>query len=122
MKCDDFTRNWYATRGVDVGEEVISRSTTTAPTEPDTAARGVHRFDEDTIQSCLYLVHKPKKDYAKRLANEGHVLKFKCKMVTSNPVDAERVFVLNFYLEDDTIMIFEQMIPTLASWAENSKP
>ena len=34
-------------------------------------------------------------------------------MVTSNPVDAERVFVLNFYLEDDTIMIFEQMIPNL---------
>ena len=70
--------------------------------------------DEDTIQSCLQLIpQKPKKDYAKRLANEGHVLRYKCRMVTRNPVDGERVFVIKFYLEDDTIMIFEQMVPNL---------
>lgn len=62
----------------------------------------------------MYLLPpKPKKDYAKRLANEGHVLRYKCRMVTSNPVDAERIFVIKFYLEDDTIMIFEQMVPNL---------
>lgn len=70
--------------------------------------------DEDTIQSCLYLIPpKPKQDYVKRLKNEGHVLRYKCRMVTPNPVDAERIFVIKFYLEDDTIMIFEQMVPNL---------
>ena len=70
--------------------------------------------DEDTIQSCLYLIPpKPKQDYVKRLKNEGHVLRYKCRMVTPNPVDAERIFVIKFYLEDDTIGIFEQMVPNL---------
>ena len=70
--------------------------------------------DEDTIQSCLQLIpQKPRQDYVKRLKNEGFILRYKCRMVTSNPVDAERVFVLKFYMEDDTIEIFEQMVPNL---------
>ena len=116
MKCDDFTRNWYDERGVDVGREAKYPDPPPPLPRNQIPARDAFTIgsDEDTIQSCLYLVPpKPKKDYAKRLANEGHVLKFKCKMVTSNPVDAQRVFVLNFFLEDDTIMIFEQMVPNL---------
>ena len=39
MKCDGFTRNWYATRGVDVGEEVKYPDPPPPLPEPDTAAR-----------------------------------------------------------------------------------
>ena len=116
MKCDEFTRNWYKERGIDVGMD--AKYPDPPPPLPRNKIPPRDAFtigsDEDTIQSCLYLVPpKPKPDYAKRLANEGHVLKYKCKMVTANPVDAQRIFVLNFFLEDDTIMIFEQMVPNL---------
>ncbi len=124
MKCDEFTRRWYAdgdaaagrAGGVEVGEEQAY------PPPPPPLPRNkipprdafTIGSDEDTIQSCLYLVPpKPKKDYAKRLRHEGQVLRFKCRMVTRNAVDAQRQFVVKFYLEDDTIMIFEQMVANL---------
>ena len=116
MKCDDFTRTWYEQRR----EEVGSNQAYPPPPPPlprnEIPARDAFTIgsDEDTIQSCKYLIPpKPKKDYVKRLKNEGHVLRYKCRMVTRNPVDAERIFVIKFYLEDDTITIFEQMVPNL---------
>lgn len=36
------------------------------------------------------------------------MLKFHAKMVTNDPVDRNRVFIISFYLCDDSISVFEK--------------
>lgn len=36
------------------------------------------------------------------------MLNFRAKMMTSDPTDRERVFIISFYLCDDSISVFEQ--------------
>ena len=116
MKCDEYTREWYRDRGIDVGQEV--KYPDPPPPLPRNTIPPRDAFtigsDEDTIRSCLAVVPtKPRPDYKKRIANAGMALRFKTKIVTKHPVDSMRRFVLKFHLEDDTISIFEQLVPNL---------
>ena len=114
--CDGATRQWYWDRGVDVGANL--------PKPKPAPPTFVHKIpprdaftigtDEDTIQSCLYLVPpKPKKDEKKLLDNDGKILRFKAKMVSDVNVNKLRDFVVRFFLADDTIMVFEQPVMNL---------
>lgn len=38
---------------------------------------------------------------------DSKVLNFQAKMITADPVDRERVFIISFYLSNDTISVFE---------------
>lgn len=37
----------------------------------------------------------------------SNVLRFEGKMVSEDPIDRERLFIISFYLSDDTISVFE---------------
>ena len=63
----------------------------------------------DSLQNCLALAPKqPKKDVKKMLDNAGKVLRFSAKLGSVVPADQYRQFIVTYYLEDDTIAIFEQ--------------
>ncbi|KAF3843665.1 hypothetical protein F7725_002514 [Dissostichus mawsoni] len=70
--------------------------------------------EEDSLSSCQGLLPKPpQKDFRKfmdkdRCGLESNILNFRAKTVTSDPVDRERVFVISFYLSDDSISVFER--------------
>jgi len=69
----------------------------------------------DSLENCKHLVPKaPKKDFHKAMVNAPHghdmkMLRFNARMVTTDPADenADRLFIVRFYLSDDTVEIFE---------------
>ncbi len=52
----------------------------------------------------------PKKDFFKIVDNQQRILRFKAILNNNIPEDQGRMFIINFYLSDDSIQIFE--LPT----------
>lgn len=60
------------------------------------------------MTSVLSLIPKqPKKDFIKLFKNSCKIIRFTAKFCDPKPEDAERLFVVNFHLEDDTLSIHE---------------
>ncbi|XP_034144941.1 EF-hand domain-containing family member C2 isoform X2 [Esox lucius] len=112
--CDNFTKEYYRSK---YGIEDFSPVQYKAPLTPE-PPRPVPPYngfgsEEDSLCSCQGLLPKPpQKDFRKlmekdRQGLESNVLRFMGKMVTDNPIDAERVFIISFHLSDDTISVFQ---------------
>merc|ERR1719359_631542 len=106
---DDFTRQYYK----DVLKQPLEdkmevrlpeRAVPRPPTPPYT---GYGSWD-DSMSSVLHLIPKvPKKDFHKLYNNDGKILRFTGKFLKAKAEDAERRFVFNFALFDDTLSIHE---------------
>uniref|UniRef100_A0A673C7B2 EF-hand domain (C-terminal) containing 2 n=1 Tax=Sphaeramia orbicularis TaxID=375764 RepID=A0A673C7B2_9TELE len=100
--CDEFTKEYYRSK---YGIEDF-----TPGSAPPYSGFGT---EEDSLSSCQGLLLKPpQKDFRKfmekdRCGLESNVLTFCAKMVTTDPVDKDRVFIVSFYLSDDSISVFE---------------
>jgi hypothetical protein len=58
--------------------------------------------------SVLHLIPKmPKKDFNKLFKNSGKILRFTARFVDPKPEDRDRLFVFNFFLQDDCLSIHE---------------
>lgn len=108
--CDGVTQKWYlAQKGIDqqankidVSIPVVKKAELQPP--PPTGFGG----DEDSLQSWKHLVPKPKKtDLARLKAATGKTLKFKAKMISSRHTDDGRMFRITWYLDDDTMAVYE---------------
>lgn len=114
--CDEFTKKWYTTKGgrdemdfapLDISEEPEN--------VPETSLPEYNGFGslEDTQQNCVSLIPKPpKKDFHKLMYNEKKVLRFVAKFFEGEGQhlsysDIDRIFILSYFLSDDTIAIFE---------------
>lgn len=63
--------------------------------------------EEDSLGNVYRLVPKPpKKDYFKWVDNQVQ-LKLTAKLNTTNAEDVDRQFIVTFYLNDDTVMVYE---------------
>ncbi|XP_029314797.1 EF-hand domain-containing family member C2 [Cottoperca gobio] len=113
--CDDFTKDYYRSK---YGIEDFTPVQYKAPPGPK-PPRPVPPYngfgsEEDSLSSCQGLLPKPpQKDFHKfmekdRCGLDSNVLNFRAKMVTTDPVDRERVFIISFYLCDDAISVFER--------------
>ncbi|XP_047457110.1 EF-hand domain-containing family member C2 [Mugil cephalus] len=113
--CDDFTKNYYRSK---YGIEDFNPVQYKAPPAPK-PPRPVPPYngfgsEEDSLSSCQSLLPKPpQKDFRKfmekdRCGLESNVLNFRAKMMTSDAADRERVFIISFYLCDDSISVFER--------------
>ncbi|NP_001296746.1 EF-hand domain-containing family member C2 [Danio rerio] len=112
--CDYFTKEYYRSKyGI---EDFPSISYKASP--PPKPAKQVPPYtgfgsEEDSLCSCQGLLPKPpQKDFKKLMEKDrqglvSNVLRFVGKMLTDSPVDKERVFIICFYLTDDTIAVFE---------------
>jgi hypothetical protein len=110
--CDDFTRTWYKQNYGYTDDEMFriapppreARKTVTIQIPPPSLIGS----DEDTMRNVLSLHPKPAaKDELKLIELMHDVLRFRARMITKNTVDASRMFMLTFYLSDDTIQIYE---------------
>lgn len=64
--------------------------------------------DEASLSSFLYLVPmKPKTDQVKLHQMDGILLRFSAKFAKPAYVDRDRVFIITYYLANDTLQIFE---------------
>ncbi|XP_076603763.1 EF-hand domain-containing family member C2 [Chaetodon auriga] len=112
--CDDFTKDYYRSR---YNIENFTPALYKAPPAPK-PLRPVPPYngfgsEEDSLSSCQGLLPKPpQKDFLKfmekdRCGLDSNVLNFRAKMVTTDPVDRDRIFIISFYLCDDSISVFE---------------
>ncbi|KAM4560712.1 EF-hand domain-containing family member C2 [Fundulus diaphanus] len=112
--CDDFTKEYYRSK---YGIEDFTPIQYKVPPDPK-PPRPVPPYngfgsEEDSLSSCHgLLLKRPQKDLKKFLEKDrcglnSCVLRF-CAKMTRDPVDTERMFIISFYLSDDSLSVFEQ--------------
>jgi EF-hand domain-containing protein 1 len=63
---------------------------------------------EDSMASVIALQPKPPKyDMKKMFKQDMHILRFNAKLVSTEPDDESRTFIISFYCGDDTIQVYE---------------
>jgi len=107
--CDEFTRDYY--------EKVYGVSFEDIPVQFDeTVERPQIRIpphvapgtEEDSLGSFLYLIPKvPKKNFRRMMENDRKILRFMARLDTDAPEDQGRIFVVKYFLSDDTMACFE---------------
>ena len=107
--CDDFTRAWYKQRlGIDQRALTIDYSAPKIQYQPKTQYTGFGS-EEDSLQSVKTLNPKPiMKNEKKIFKCDMHILRFECKLVSTEPDDETREFMLSFFCGDDTIQVYEK--------------
>lgn len=106
LSCDRRTEAWYMTRGITqqplqvAGDEGEAFPQTLPPfngfgAENDLYAMGL------SLQPAV--VNSTQDDYQRFMAADNKVLRFECSLLGDSP----RAFVINYYLGDDTIMVYE---------------
>ena len=64
--------------------------------------------EEDSMGSVISLQPKPPKfDMKKMFKQDMHILRFNSKLVSTEPDDESRSFIISFYCGDDTIQVYE---------------
>ncbi|VDP29253.1 unnamed protein product [Echinostoma caproni] len=69
--------------------------------------------EEDSLANCKGLIPiPPKGDFRKfiekdRQGLESNILRFTARLVTNDPLDCDRLFIISCYLSDETFSIFE---------------
>ena len=65
--------------------------------------------EEDSLLNVFYLDinNKNKERYIDRFKKDKHILRFLAKMISSNPSNEDRGFLISFFCGDETIQIFE---------------
>lgn len=112
---DDFTKNFYRNKyGINNFDPVSYDS--------GNHGRHVERMnppyngfgsEEDSLASCQKIIPEPpRKDFIKWMAYdknalESNCLRFLAKIQTKDPIQADRRFIISYFMSDDTILVFE---------------
>lgn len=65
-------------------------------------------IEEDSLGSVYHLQPKPPKiDMQKMFKQDMHILRFEAKLISTEPDDETRRFIISFYCGDDTIQVYE---------------
>jgi Ca2+-binding EF-hand superfamily protein len=107
--CDPFTRTFFQQElGITQLERQDVRLPERAVPRPATPPYTGYGTWDDSMGSVLQLMpSKPKKDFKKLYFNDGKIVRFTAQFNNAKPEDAERLFVVNFHLFDDTLSIHE---------------
>jgi len=107
--CDEFTRDYYDKVYGQLFEDIpvefdesIERPQMVIPPHVAPGA------EEDSLGSFLYLIPKvPKKNFRRMMENDRKILRFLAHLDTDAPEDRGRIFVIKYFLSDDTCAVFE---------------
>ena len=106
--CDKFTHDWY-TCNMGVTQNPVKL----AKARPNVTYQAVPAYNgygsaEDSLGSVIALRPKPPKtDMKKMFKQDMHTLRFESALVSTEPDDETRKFIISFYCGDDTIQIYE---------------
>ncbi|KAL4715967.1 hypothetical protein ACJJTC_013267 [Scirpophaga incertulas] len=120
VDCDSYTKEYYrVTYGFDnfnplgqpndESKECITSSLSERALPP---WNGYGSFD-DSAENCRTVEPKaPHRDFMKfihkdRVGFDSHVLRFAARLISDQPVDKNRYFIIKYHLCDDTIGVFE---------------
>ncbi|KAM7225720.1 hypothetical protein CapIbe_023697 [Capra ibex] len=112
--CDDFTKTYYRTK---YGIENFTSIPCKAPPPPKIERKFPpytgFGSEEDSLRSCIGIMPTPPQRNFKKFmefdsyGNISNILRFFAKLMTHKCADAERMFVISYFLRDDTISVFE---------------
>ena len=107
--CDEFTRDYYekvyGVRYEDIPVQFDEQVERPQINIPPHVAPGA---EEDSLGSFLYLIPKvPKKNFRRMMENDRKILRFMARLDTATPEDQSRIFVVKYFLADDTVAVFE---------------
>lgn len=109
VKCDAFTKNFFREMGV-TQREVPLMKEESEPLVHEIPQLGDGFLPiggpEDTL-GTVYGQPKYRPDIAKRTRNSQRTLRCKAIMLADNEIDASREFMITYYMEDDTVQVFE---------------
>jgi len=121
VNCDAFTRQLYDqlhTPQVDVRLISEPRKEIVQPIPQLGDGFLAIGSNEDTM-ATIYGMPKPGKDFDKIQRNQNRLLRCKTVMLSPNHIDSTREFMITFYLEDDTIAVFEEVKRNSGIWGGN---
>ena len=113
--CDEFTKNFYKNKyGISnfdpVGYDYGNQGRHVERMNPPYNGFG---SEEDSLASCQKIIPEPpKKDFIKwmyydRNGLESNNLRFLAKIQTKDPIQADRRFIVSYFLSDDSIYVHE---------------
>ena len=106
---DQFTHNFYKEKQGKFFE--VGQIDYPKPRENTERQIPPHNGFGDEIDSLGYVYRlipeKPKKDFFKAVDNEGKILRYTARLNTRVPEDVDRRFIIQFFLSDDSISIYE---------------
>ena len=108
--CDEFTRNFMTDNfGMEYDGHTISlEDERPIPPEREIPPYTGFGSEEDSLGSFYSLVPKPPiQNWAHYFENDKKILRFVSQLDTSSPEDRERMFIISYYLADDTIAVYE---------------
>jgi len=108
-KCDEFTRQFYKQH---LGIDQVDYEIKPPPVETVEFSFPPHTgfgAEEDSLASCLHLRPKPPpKDLVKLMTLSGKIFRFLSSCDNGVPEDVDRRFLIQVYLQDETISVFEK--------------
>jgi len=109
---DAFTQNYYA-KNFGLREEDFPRlivdEEKAAPLQMSPPPYAGFGSEEDSLGSFLFLNPKvPRTDFKKFMENDGMHMRFLTEFVDAAPNDRNRKFIMTFYLNNDTLGLFER--------------
>lgn len=109
-KCDAFTRLYYRSNGIELKDDmplhIAEKKVEVKRVIPPYNGFGT---EEDSLRSCTGGLNPPPpmKDLQKMRDKSGMVLRFNAQLVSDKPDDVSRRFVVQYFMEDDTMAIRE---------------
>lgn len=105
---DAFTREWFKeVLGVTMDPIQLKKARPNIMYQPVPPYNG-YGTAEDSLGSVYSLQPKPPKiDMKKMFKQDMHVLRFESKLISTEPDDEARRFIVSFYCGDDTIQVYE---------------
>jgi len=115
LKCDNFTREFYKSKGITLVEDMpLVEEQKKAQIKKVVPPYNGFGSQEDSLRSCTgSLVPPPLKKDLSANKKAGQILRFNAKLMLDKDDDDSssiRKFSINFFLEDDTIAIHEPPI------------
>ncbi|KAJ0402241.1 hypothetical protein P43SY_008233 [Pythium insidiosum] len=109
VDADPFTRDYYSLAwGRELAAPMYTHVETPAFVKPDPPPYNGYGTEEDSLGSCHMLVPKPpKKDFKKMAQFDRMLLRFAARMISTRKEQAQRRFVITYFLTDDTMYIYE---------------
>lgn len=106
--CDKFTKDWYSQNmGVTQNPVKLAKERPNVTYQAIPAYNG-YGSPEDSLGSVFALRPKaPKHDMKKMFKQDMHTLRFESTLVSTEPDDESRRFIISFYCGDDTIQVYE---------------
>jgi Ca2+-binding EF-hand superfamily protein len=108
IACDPYTTQWFKDNyGIEQVPLKVKQPKKNLKYQPVPKYNG-YGTEEDSMVSVNSLIPKaPKKNEQKIFKNDMHILRFDARLVSTEPDDENRKFIIAFYCGDDTIQVYE---------------